>query len=559
MVLAVGGPDYRLAVLPSLAAWAGTALFAFLAARRAVPRGGNLAGLTAALFVLASPAHQAFATDIMLESLGACLSLAALYAYLVAVQERSVRSGRMLGLALTALFFHKYNYWLLVAVPLALAALAAEPRRAMHGIAGLVGRTSWRAWLRAFGKNGDCPLNSGGQSPFLPNALKVQFRHPLTYLLVPVFGFLAVVYWHGGGTVALGGHRISLNTPHNVVHVAFVLLVLRVLPWWWRTGRTLVRRLDPPARQLIYWHVWPVILWFLWPQRLGYFLWYLTRDHGQEQTADGLAGGPAYYWNCLGTDYHVGAGGLLLAAVLASVAVLGWRRLRPGGVAVLWLVLVAGALTFHHPTHRSRFLHSWIAAGWVAAGIGLAQIVYGRLTARRQGWRPWLAAGALASFGIYHIPVIIQAGHAPEGGPGADRPSVLDVTDAYLPALDQASQPAIFANLPIKFLTGWTLMERRQRHVAMETELRGFGASPAEDRRCFENWLRTTSCDAIVVIDLRPDSAFYEPVPFTDYRPIQEWMDSDGRFTRTAHDDLVRPGVTVTVWRRSSGQLVERR
>src|SRR5437016_5697519 len=60
LVLGVGGPDYRLAVLPSLVAWVGTAVFAFLIARRAVSRGGDLAGLAAAAFVLASPAHQAF-------------------------------------------------------------------------------------------------------------------------------------------------------------------------------------------------------------------------------------------------------------------------------------------------------------------------------------------------------------------------------------------------------------------------------------------------------------------------------------------------------------------
>jgi hypothetical protein len=74
----IGGPDYRLAVLPSLSGWVGTAVFGFLAARRMVPRGGNLAGLLAGLLILASPAHRGFATDIMLESMGACLSLVAL-------------------------------------------------------------------------------------------------------------------------------------------------------------------------------------------------------------------------------------------------------------------------------------------------------------------------------------------------------------------------------------------------------------------------------------------------------------------------------------------------
>ena len=144
-------------------------------------------------------------------------------------------------------------------------------------------------------------------------------------------------------------------------------------------------------------------------------------------------------------------------------------------MVLLGFVLAAAALTFHHPTHRSRFLHSWVAAGWVVAGIGLAQVVYGRLTARWPGGRPWLAAAVLAGLSLLNIPGMFQTGHAPEGGPKPDQPSVLAVTDAYLPALDQVARPAIFANLPIKFLTGWTLMEQRpaaHRHRDRAARLR---------------------------------------------------------------------------------------
>ena len=45
------------------------------------------------MFILASPAHRAFGTDIMLESLGGCLSIMVLYFYLAAVQDAG-DSGR---------------------------------------------------------------------------------------------------------------------------------------------------------------------------------------------------------------------------------------------------------------------------------------------------------------------------------------------------------------------------------------------------------------------------------------------------------------------------------
>jgi hypothetical protein len=526
-VLAVGGLDYRLAVLPSLAAWVGTAVFAFLTARRAVRQGGNLAGFTAALFVLASPAHQAFGTDIMLESLGACLSLTVLYTWLVAARERWAWSGRCLGLALSALFFHKYNYYLLVVLGLGVAVIMADPRHIMERVVAFLTRWSWRDWLKA------------------------QLRHPLTYVLFPVFVFVIVAFIYGGGTIEIAGRKISMNAPHNVVHIGFCLLFLRLLPWWWRSGRALVRRLEPPAQQLIAWHVWPVIVWFLWPQRLGYFLWYLTRDHGQEATPLGRSSGLVYYWHSLGADYHQDSWTLLVAVGLLAIAAMAWRSLRPGGIVVLTFVLVAAALTFHHPTHRSRFLHSWVAAGWVAAGIGLAQLIYSRWTANRPAIRPWLGAAIIAVLASFQLPGTMQGSHAPEGGPQADRPSVLDLTNAYLPALDQSRRPAVFANLPIRFLTDWTLRQRRQEHLDIDCEVRGFGTSPAEARRSFEDWLSTTKCDAIVLIDVRPESAFLEPVVYPDYRKIKDWLAVDSRYTRIGSFDLRQYACSATIWRRA--------
>jgi hypothetical protein len=62
------GPNFRLAVLPSLLGWVGTAWFGFLVARRMVTQHGTAAGLIAATLIAVSPAHRAFATDNMLQS-----------------------------------------------------------------------------------------------------------------------------------------------------------------------------------------------------------------------------------------------------------------------------------------------------------------------------------------------------------------------------------------------------------------------------------------------------------------------------------------------------------
>src|SRR5262249_23521719 len=127
LVEVVGGPNHRLAVLPSLAGWVLTMWCAFLIPRRLLNTGGNAAGLLAAFLVAVSPAHRAFATDVMYESLGAGLSLAAIYFYLVVRQDQSHRGAGWLAATLTLLFFHKTNYWLLVMFGLTFGEFAHQP------------------------------------------------------------------------------------------------------------------------------------------------------------------------------------------------------------------------------------------------------------------------------------------------------------------------------------------------------------------------------------------------------------------------------------------------
>ena len=210
----VGGRDYRIAVLPNLVAWVGTIVFTFLAVRRAAPRGGVLAGFVAVLFVAASPAHRAYATDIMLECLGACLTLAVLYAYLVAVQSESESPwpGRWLGLALTTLFLHKYNYWILCVITLALTELLRQPGAYWLALRDVVGRVDWRAFLR------------------------VQVRSPLNYALIAILLMLSGIKLFRLEHITHFGHEIAIDPPHTLITMAYAVFFVRLALWWRRSG-----------------------------------------------------------------------------------------------------------------------------------------------------------------------------------------------------------------------------------------------------------------------------------------------------------------------------------
>ncbi len=490
-VLLIGGLDYRLAVLPSLAGWIGTIVFAYLLAKRAVPQGGVLAGLVAALFVIASPAHRAYATDIMLESIGACLTLGVLYGYLVLVQSRpqATWTGRCLGLALTALFLHKYNYWTLSVMALLATEFSGHAQERLRFIWNTIRVIDWRGRLLG------------------------QFRRPLNYVLAVILAVAAVLMLHGDHPFTWQGQEVMLYPPHNVIHAAYIVFFLRIVWWWSQEGRAWSAGLDSRVQQLITWHAWPVAVWFLLPKHLSYFIWFLSPANASAEQRSSLLEGLAFYTPCVIRDYHQAFGSAVLAGLLIVAAVVASRRLSPGGQAILWLFLLGAVLTALHPNHKSRYVHSWLAAGWVAAGIGASVLAYGWLTMRIPRVRPYLATAIVAILACVWLPPLQHEAMSPEGGPHPQVVSMLDITDAYLPAIRSSKQTAIFAAVPVKPLAQWTYLQQQGSLDHLESNWFGFGAAGAPNRQGFLDWLRTTSCETLVYIDRLPGGPHWEDIP----------------------------------------------
>jgi len=477
--VAVAGLDVRAAVLPSLIGYAAAVVLAFLTARRLA---GSAAGVVAAALTLASPALRAFATDVMLESPGACLTLAALYASVRVRQDNRPADWRWLAAALSGLFFLKYNYWLLVVLALVGDAAARNGCRWLAAVPALRGLNG--AWVVR------------------------QCGHPLNWFGLALLAACAWVRLTGGGEVRLFGQTVVIRSNLNLATFAYWVLLARLWPWYWRVARPWVVRVARRSA-IVNGHVLPVAVWLAWPQKLACCLWVLNpADNVGEFPAAGAWSGLCFYLNALAADYHSGAwalGGVLILAALGIVA--GVRgRLQAGWTAVVVLLLLATVLTVRHPNRKSRFLHSWWPAAWVLAGAGVAV-----LPRSRPGWRWAVAAGVAAT----QAPGLFMPPHAPEGGIQPDRPPAFAITDAYLPHLADAVRPAILSNVPLKFLARWTYLDRYGRGVRPVTEVAGLDPSrvSAENDEAVSRWLATTPCDVVVWIDIPAGSPWYVPVP----------------------------------------------
>jgi hypothetical protein len=172
--------------------------------------------------------------------------------------------------------------------------------------------------------------------------------------------------------------------------------------------------------------------------------------------------------------------------------------LRPGGIALVALVVLAAVLTPTHPNHKSRMLHSWLPAVWVLAGMGAAALVYGRGTAGVPRLRPWLATVLVAGLVCLQPRAFLATACTMEGGPHPEQDSMLAVPEAYLPDLDGANRTLILTTLPLKPMAQWAYLQRHGSFARLEERWYGFGALGDENRHGFANWLHTTDCDTLI-------------------------------------------------------------
>src|SRR3954464_5740030 len=111
--------------------------------------GGGAASAFLALLI-SSPYLLAYASVTMTETLGAMVEILVLLAYQHDRERQTMISARLFAISLTVLFFTKYNYFFLLAVPLVLhewlPPSSAAARRPPRGPAGRGGGGRAAAW-----------------------------------------------------------------------------------------------------------------------------------------------------------------------------------------------------------------------------------------------------------------------------------------------------------------------------------------------------------------------------------------------------------------------------
>jgi hypothetical protein len=327
--------------------------------------------LSAALFLallISSPYLLAYASVTMTEMFGAMVQLVVLYCYAGYRRHPDPRSARRFAIALTLSFFTKYNYFLLLGVPLAI-----------------------HEWLD---RTGGWPLARRASN--LAFWLRRALASPAVALAIVYAIAMLIVVRTGGFEFHLLGQRISVHSIGNSGHVVLALVLARL--WYLHhRGRLDWRRItgiDPLVRPLLLWFVVPVAVWLAspYPNHLRDFA-NLVINLPLERTT-GVTG----LWTYVGamrTAYFSREWVLALVVAALAVAIVRYRAQPVMMRCVLVTTVVQfAALAFHH-TRSPRFLLPTVVLLCLAAASEIGR---------------WFAAPRLRPAALLLAVVVLTAG-----------------------------------------------------------------------------------------------------------------------------------------------------
>jgi hypothetical protein len=332
--------------------------------------------------------------------------------------------------------------------------------------------------------------------------------------------------------------------------MAYAIFLIRVLREMFKRWPTITAWLGVPGRRLLWGLLAPIAASFLVPHRLSVFLWYTGPLNKTAVLPLPLDETFRFYVQSLIHEYHPAAWCLMLVVVLATIAVVLHRHLHHGWLAVALLTGLSMVLVMVHPNQQTRFLHSWLPAMWVLAGAGAGALLYQVSFDRLGRVRPILAAAVVIALLLAIGPAWRGPGYA--GGCGApSSPNTLDISDAYLPHLNDANRVAVFIAQGEPF-ANWTYRERFRRSRGIEDTTWWLRLTPVGDvPRQLPAWLAAKGVDSLVVIEFSRESPHWRPGHEQQVAAaVAAVMPQQSDFTLSHRSYLDRHGCTVTLWQR---------
>jgi hypothetical protein len=319
-------------------------LMVFVTGLKLHPRWGFATGLTAAALLFLSPGFQDYSLQAMLEVPGIALSLITVSLYYRFLDHETHTNWRYVVISATILFFAKFNYAIMVFLPILVTEIARQKvlREQLKASVFFVLRDI--RWMSPFAIFVYAYIAFlvyvrmvGIRFEFAGQIVTIQraFGNPLYFLILVMLGRLALF------------HRRTLQYYFKAI--------------WWAPEqiRTVVRLFALPA-----------VVWFVYPPFFSTFFIFLFSESTRKQSffsSETLT----FYPNAFMEYYMVAPiAGVLVLAGLAYL-LFSWRRLDHKFRFLLGLILFNLLLVISHPNYQKRYLLTVIPYMFLAGSAGI--------------------------------------------------------------------------------------------------------------------------------------------------------------------------------------------
>lgn len=338
----VGGPTYLSALIGNVVAFIFIGMmssYLLIIVNRNIP---VLAITVMIFFLFTSPMYLAYSSLSMMEIFGSLIQLIVFITYYLSRFKETAnkeRYGKIFAISLTILFFTKFNYFLMLALPIVIYEYIMATKKWNY-------RYHFKFWKKA-GK-------------WLISSL-------LGRIFIIYCVFISAVMITGGFEFRILGRDVSMRTPGASGYIFLYALLIKfwfqhrkgVIPW------NRLFKLDCRIRLLIVFFAIPVLVWFAvpYPNHMVEFFGFLV-PAGRAEGGLSFFPGILHYVKLIETEYFSEKIVFILGIAIYGVGIIRFKKQQD---FTKWLILVSLTQVFCtalHPYKQARFVFLALIPIW---------------------------------------------------------------------------------------------------------------------------------------------------------------------------------------------------
>lgn len=296
------------------------------------------------MFFISSPMYLAYSSLPMTEIFGSLIQLIVLTSYLLMNDSKSHKHAVLFSVSLTMLFFTKYNYFLLVAIPIIINEY-------------LLYTLNWTPKEHFVG---------------LLKFTKIIFSRLTGKLLFLYFIFISFIILTGGFEINIFDKKISIHSIGNTGYLVLYLLLIKLWVEYKKKRKEYAKIFskDYRIKPLITYFVIPLIIWFAipYPNHIKEFFGLVINRSTEEIN---FFSSIPYYFNVLRKEYFSNDIIFFVGLFVFFIAIINYRKQIPIIKFLIITSVIQTLFVVSHPYKSTRFIFLALIPLWLVISLEL--------------------------------------------------------------------------------------------------------------------------------------------------------------------------------------------